>query len=58
MKTAFGINFGLLEVLKMDNDDNDDDDDDLMTMMNMMCFLHPNGSQTQFALGREGGNTL
>ena len=28
MKTAFGINFGLLEVLKIDNDDNDDDDDD------------------------------
>ena len=28
MKTAFGINFGLLEVLKKDNDDNDDDDDD------------------------------
>ena len=28
MKTAFGINFGLLEMLKIDNDDNDDDDDD------------------------------
>ena len=28
MKTAFGINFGLLEVLKIDNDDHDDDDDD------------------------------
>ena len=28
MKTAFRINFGLLEVLKIDNDDNDDDDDD------------------------------
>ena len=28
MKAAFGINFGLLEVLKIDNDDNDDDDDD------------------------------
>ena len=28
MKTAFGINYGLLEVLKIDNDDNDDDDDD------------------------------
>ena len=28
MKTAFRINFGLLEVLKIDNDDNDYDDDD------------------------------
>ena len=28
MKTAFEINFGLLEVLKIDKDDNDDDDDD------------------------------
>ena len=28
MKTAFGINFGLLEVLKIDNDDDDDYDDD------------------------------
>ena len=28
MKTDFEINFGLLEVLKIDNDDNDDDDDD------------------------------
>ena len=32
MKTDFGINFGLLEVLEIDDDDNDDhndgDDDD------------------------------
>ena len=28
MKTAFGINFGLLEVLERDNDYDDDDDDD------------------------------
>ena len=28
MKTAFGINFGLLEVLEIDDDDDDDNDDD------------------------------
>ena len=28
MKTDFGINFGLLEVLEIDDDDNDYDDDD------------------------------
>ena len=28
MKTDLGINFGLLEVLKIDNEDSDDDDDD------------------------------
>ena len=28
MKTDFGINFGLLEVLKIDDDNSDDDDDD------------------------------
>ena len=28
MKTDLGINFGLLEVLKIDNDNSDDDDDD------------------------------
>ena len=28
MKTDFRINFGLLEVLKIDDYDNDDDDDD------------------------------
>ena len=28
MKTDFGINFGLLEVLEIDDDDSDDDDDD------------------------------
>ena len=28
MKNYFGINFGLLEVLEIDDDDSDDDDDD------------------------------
>ena len=28
MKTGSGLNFELLEVLKIDNDDNDDDNDD------------------------------
>ena len=28
MKTNFGINFGLLEVLEIDDDNSDDDDDD------------------------------
>ena len=28
MKTNFGINFGLLEVLELDDDNSDDDDDD------------------------------
>ena len=28
MKTNFGINLGLLEVLEIDDDNNDDDDDD------------------------------
>ena len=58
MKTAFGINFGLLEVLKIDDNDDDDDDDDYDDNDDYDVFLHPKGSHTQFALGGEGGNTL
>ena len=64
MKTAFGINFGLLEVLKIDDDDNydndDDDDDDYDDNTDYEVFSSSQKISNKIGTrgGRGGGKTL
>ena len=55
MKTAFGIHFGLLEVVKIDNYDNDGDDDDGCYNDNGDCDVFSSSQMISHTICTQGG---